>query len=145
MWTKQFEALKSELSKPIRIIRCLSPHLPKAAMKKVNAKFTPKVQYAVEVFGNPTSQICKDKEEDAIIKQLQVLHNMAMRAALGIGGKYLTTCSRLFSLAGQTSVGEMCLRAVSRGAKAHIGMEIEGQESPLAEGWLIWPKRTRIT
>jgi uncharacterized protein YdeI (YjbR/CyaY-like superfamily) len=33
-WTKQFEALKSELSKRIGINRCLSHHLPKAAMKK---------------------------------------------------------------------------------------------------------------
>jgi hypothetical protein len=33
---------------------------------------------------------------------------MAMRAALGIGGKDKTSCSRLLSLTGQTSVGEMC-------------------------------------
>jgi hypothetical protein len=46
---------------------------------------TSKVQYALEVLGDQTSQICKDKEEDAIIKELQVLHNMAMRAAIGIG------------------------------------------------------------
>jgi hypothetical protein len=70
MWTKQFEALKSELSKQIGIIRCLSHHLPKAAMKKViNPMFTSKLQYVLEVFGYPTSQICKDKEEDAIIKK----------------------------------------------------------------------------
>jgi hypothetical protein len=138
MWTKQFEALKSELSKQIGIIRCLSHHLPKAAMKKViNPMFTSKLQYVLEVFGYPTSQICKDKEEDAIIKKLQVLHNMAMRAALGIGGKDRTSCSRLLSLTGQTSVGEMCLRAVSRAAKIHIGMEIEGQESPLAGVWHV--------
>jgi hypothetical protein len=31
--------------------------------------FTSKLQYALEVFGDPTSQICKDKEEDAIIKK----------------------------------------------------------------------------
>jgi hypothetical protein len=87
-WTKQFEALKLELFKRIGIIRPLSHHLPKAAMKKViNPMFTLKLQYALEVFGDPTSQICKDKEEDAIIKKLQVLHNMAMRAALGIRGK----------------------------------------------------------
>jgi hypothetical protein len=78
-------------------------------------------------YGNPTSQICKDKEEDAIIKKLHVLHNMAMRAALGIGGKDRTSCSRLFSLTGQTSVEEMCLRAVSRAAKIHIGMEMRGK------------------
>jgi hypothetical protein len=95
--------------------------------------------------GDPTSQICKDKEEDVIIKKLQVLHNMAMRAALGIGGKDRTSCSRLLSLTGQTSVGEMCLRAVSRAAKIHIGLEIEGQESPLTGGWLIWPQMTRMT
>jgi hypothetical protein len=29
--------------------------------------------------------------------------------------------------------------------KIHIGMEIEGQESPLAGGRLIWPQRTRMT
>jgi hypothetical protein len=68
---------------------------------------------------------------------------MAMRAALGIGGKDRTSCSRLLSLTGQTSV--KCLRAVSRAAKTHIGMEIEGQESPLAGGQLIWPQRTRMT
>jgi hypothetical protein len=106
---------------------------------------TSKLQYALEVFGDPTSQICKDKEEDAILKKLQVLHNMAIRAALGIGGKDRTSCSRLLSLTGQTSVGEMCLRAESRAAKIHIGMEIEGQESPLAGGRLIWPQRTRMT
>jgi hypothetical protein len=78
-------------------------------------------------------------------KILKVLHNMAMRAALGIGGKDRTSCSRLLSLTGQTSVGEMCLRAVSRAAKIHIGMEIMGQELPLAGGWLIWPQRTRMT
>jgi hypothetical protein len=44
-------------------------NLPKAAMKKViNPLFTSKVQYALEIFGDPTSQICKDKEEDTIIK-----------------------------------------------------------------------------
>jgi hypothetical protein len=37
------------------------------------------------------------------------------------------------------------LRAVSRAAKIHIGMEIKGQESPLAGGRLIWPQRTRLT
>jgi hypothetical protein len=99
--------------------------------------FTSKVLCALEVLGNPTNQICKDKEEDAIIKKLQVLHNMAMRAALGIGGKERTSCSRLLSLTGQTSVGEMCLRAVSRASKVYIGMEIEGQELPLAGGLLI--------
>jgi hypothetical protein len=78
----------------------------KAAMKKViNPMFTSKVRHALEVFGDPSSQICKDKEEDVIIKKLQVLHNMAMRAALGIGGKDRTSCSRLLSLSGQTSVG----------------------------------------
>jgi hypothetical protein len=34
---------------------------------------------------------------------------------------------------------------VSRAAKIHISMEIEGQESPLAGGRLIWPQRTRMT
>jgi hypothetical protein len=103
-------------------------------MKKViNPIFTSKVQYALKVFGNATSQICKDKEENVIIKKLQVLHNMAIRAALGIGGK------------DRTSVGDMWLRAVSRAAKIHIGLEIEGQESPLIGGLLIWPKRTRMT
>jgi hypothetical protein len=29
--------------------------------------------------------------------------------------------------------------------KIHIGMEIEGQESPSAGGRLIWPQRTRMT
>jgi hypothetical protein len=48
-------------------------------------------------------------------------------------------------LTGQTSVEEMCLRAVSRAAKIHIGMKIEGQESTLAGGRLIWPPRTRMT
>ena len=49
-WTKQFEALKSELSKRIGIIRRLSHHLPKAAMKKViNPMFTSKVQYALAI------------------------------------------------------------------------------------------------
>jgi hypothetical protein len=58
-WTKQFEALKLELSKRIRIIRRLSHHHPKAAIKKViNPMFTSKLQYALEVFGDPTSQIC---------------------------------------------------------------------------------------
>jgi hypothetical protein len=39
-------------------------------MKKViNPMFTSKLQYALEVFGNPTSQIYKDKEEDVIIKK----------------------------------------------------------------------------
>jgi hypothetical protein len=92
-----------------------------------------------------SSIICNDKEEDTIIKKLQVLHNMAMRVALGIGGKDRTSCSRLLSLTGQTSVGEMCLRAVSQAAKIHIGMEIKGQESPLTGGWLIWPQTTRMT
>jgi hypothetical protein len=69
-WTKQFEALKSELSRQIGVIRRLSHHLPKAAMKKViNPMFTSKVQYALEIFGDSTSQICKDKEEDTIIKK----------------------------------------------------------------------------
>jgi hypothetical protein len=129
-----------------QINRRLSHHPFKAAMKKViNPMFTSKVQYALEVFGNPTSQICSDKEEDAIIKQLQVLHNMAMRAALGIGGKDRISCSRLLSMTGHTFVGEMCLRAVSRAAKIHIGMDIEGQESPLAGGRLILSQRTRTT
>jgi hypothetical protein len=113
--------------------------------KVINPMFTSKVQYALEVFGNPSSQICKDKEEDVIIKKLQVLHNMAMRAALGIGGKDRTSCSRLLSLTGQTFVGEMCIRAVSRAAKVHIGLEIEGRELPLTGGRLIWPQRTRMT
>jgi hypothetical protein len=30
---------------------------------------TSKIKYALEVFGDPTSQICKNKEEDAIIKK----------------------------------------------------------------------------
>jgi hypothetical protein len=34
---------------------------------------------------------------------------------------------------------------VSRAAKTHIGLEIEGRESPLTAGWLIWPQRTRMT
>jgi hypothetical protein len=55
--------------------------------KDINPMFKSKVQYAPKVFVNPTSQICKDKEEDVMIKKLQVLHNMAMRAAPGIGGK----------------------------------------------------------
>jgi hypothetical protein len=42
---------------------------------------------------------------------------MAMRAALGIGGRDRTSCSRLLSLTDQTSVGEMCPRAMSRAAK----------------------------
>jgi hypothetical protein len=114
-------------------------------MKKViNPMFTSKVQYVLEVFGNPISQICKNKE-DAIIKKLQVLHNMAIRAALGIGGKDRTSCSRLLSLIGQTSVGEMCLRAMSRAAKVCIGMEIKGRELPLAGGRLIRLQRTRMT
>jgi hypothetical protein len=124
----------------------ISKNLTKAAMKKViNPMFTSKVQYALEIFGDPTSQICKDKEEDIIIKKLQVLHNMAIRAALGIGGKDRTSCSRLFSLTGHTSVAEMCLRAVSWAAKIHIGMEIEEQELPLTGGRLIWPQTTRMT
>jgi hypothetical protein len=62
-WNKQFEALKSELSKRIGIIWRLSHNLPKAAMKKViNPMFTSKLQYALEVICDPTSQICKDKE-----------------------------------------------------------------------------------
>jgi hypothetical protein len=114
-------------------------------MKKgINPMFTSKLQYVLEVFGHPTSQICKDKEEDTIIKKLQVLPNIAMRAALGIGGKERTSCSSLLSLTCQTSVGEMWLRAVSRAAKIHIGMEIEGQELPLAGGRLIWPQRTSM-
>jgi hypothetical protein len=48
-------------------------------------------------------------------------------------------------LTSQTSVEEICLRAVSRAAKIHIGLEIEGQESPLTGGWLNWPQKTRMT
>jgi hypothetical protein len=96
--------------------------------------------------GDPSSQICKDKEEDAIIKKLQALHNMAMRAAaLDRGEKDRTSCSILLSLIGQTSVGEMCRIAVSQAAKIHIGLEIEGRELPLTGGRLIWPQRTRMT
>jgi hypothetical protein len=38
-------------------------------------------------------------------------------------------------------VPEGCVTA----AKIHIGMEIEGEELPLAGGWLIWPQKTRKT
>jgi hypothetical protein len=64
---------------------------------------------------------------------------------VAIGGKDRTSCSRLLSLTGQTSVGEMCLRAVSEAAKIHIGMEIKEQESSFAGGRLIWLQRTRMT
>jgi hypothetical protein len=115
-------------------------------MKKViNPIITSKVQCVLEVFGDPSSQICKNKEEDVIIKKLQVLHNLAIRAALGKRGKDRTSCSRILSLTGQTSVREMCLKAVSWAAKTHIGLEIEGQELPLTGGRLIWPQRTRKT
>jgi hypothetical protein len=70
---------------------------------------------------------------------------MALRAASSKSCKDRTLCSRLLSLSGETSIGEMCLRAVSRAAKIHICIKIEGRESPLLRGGLTWPQQTRVT
>jgi hypothetical protein len=44
---------------------------------------TSELQYAIDVFIDPSSILCTGRKEDTILKDLQVLQNKAMRAALG--------------------------------------------------------------
>jgi hypothetical protein len=61
----------------------VSHYFPRQTMLKViTPMFTSKHQYTIEAFTDPSSVLCTGRKEDTIMKNLQVLQNKAMRAAL---------------------------------------------------------------
>jgi len=143
-WTKQVDQLKLDLSKRVGIIRRLSQHLPSHTMAKViTPLFTSKMQYAIEIFTDPSSAVCEGRKGDSLLQSLQVLHNKAMRAALGKALGDRTTTIDLLAATGQPSVTEISLRAVTRAAKTHLGGGEE--ESGMGEGRVRFSQTIRTT
>jgi hypothetical protein len=92
--------------------------------------FTSKLQYAIEVFTDPSSILCTGRKEDTILRDLQVLQNKAMRAALRRPHTDMSPAKDLLEKTGQPSVREVSLHAVLRTDRVHLG----GTASDMAEG-----------
>jgi hypothetical protein len=103
--------------------------------------FTSKLQYAIEVFTDPSSILCTGRKEDTILRDLQVLQNKAMRAALRRPHTDRSSAKDLLEKTGQPSVREVSLRAVMRTARAHLG----GTASDMAEGRIREQSNCRAT
>lgn len=143
-WTTQVEELKVELSKRVGIIRRLAQQLPRHTMLKViTPLFTSKLQYAIEIFTDPSSVVCGGRPKDSSLQGLQVLHNKAMRAALGKTSRDRSTTEELLALTGQPRVLETSLRAVIRAAKTHLGENED--KSVMVSGRIRHSQTTRVT
>jgi hypothetical protein len=56
-------------------------------MKVLTPIFTSRLQYAIEIFTDPSGAICEGRKQDSLLGTLQISQNKAMRAALGRGSR----------------------------------------------------------
>jgi hypothetical protein len=109
-------------------------------LKVITPMFTSKLQYAIEVFTEPSSILCTGRKENTILRDLQVLQNKAVRAALRRPHTDRSSATDLFEKTGQPSVREVSLRAVMRTARVYLG----GTASDMAEGQIREHSHCRV-
>jgi hypothetical protein len=70
-WMKQVEELRLELSRRVEIIRRLSHQMPRHTMMKVLTPiFTSRLQYAIDIFTEPSGAICEGRMQNSLLETL---------------------------------------------------------------------------